>query len=156
MAFEAITIESQEQFDTLVKERLDRHEKEIRTKVGEEYADYENLKANTAKHEEEKTAWETAKAEYETKLTEQTTRIAGFEIDALKVKVVSDAEIPFELRDKAKALLTGSTKEELAASAKSIKELIGNPQFTPPVKDPELGGEKKNPLKDALKDFVDA
>jgi hypothetical protein len=161
MAFEAITIETQEQYDKLVKDRLDRHETEIRGKVSAEYADYEDLKSGAAKHETDRTAWETEKAEYEKKLTaantslaEANTRLTVFQTESMKSKAIKEAGIPVDVWDDAGKLIKGDTEDEIKASAAAIKKLLGGKQQAPPPKKaPELGGGED---KSALKAYKDA
>jgi hypothetical protein len=78
--FEAITIETQEQYDELIKERLTRHEKQIREEVTQKFADYDTVKASAAKYDEDKAAWEGEKGKLTGELNEKTKSLKVFEV----------------------------------------------------------------------------
>jgi hypothetical protein len=146
--FEAITIETQEQYDELIKERLTRHEKQIREEMTQKFADYDTVKASAAKYDEDKAAWEGEKGKLTGELNEKTKSLKVFELAALKDKAIAEADIPGESRDAAKALIKGETEEQLKESAEAVKKLLGTKQGkTPPRKDPELGGDESKVMK---------
>jgi hypothetical protein len=83
--------------------------------------------------------------EFEAATKEFTEKIQQLEVENLKYEVAVDSEIPA----KAIKFLTGSTKEELEASAAELKELFGQPapKKATSVKAPASGG--LNPSEDA-------
>jgi predicted nucleic acid-binding Zn-ribbon protein len=148
--FNPVTIETQEQFDELIKDRLARHKTQIETEVKAGYADYEDLKTKATAYETEKSAWETAKADYEKKLTDATTKLTDatgkltvYETEKLKAKAIKAAGIPAESWEEASKFVKGGTEAELKESAESLKKLLGIPKKTPPRKQSELDGDKK-------------
>lgn len=128
-------ITTQEEFDTAIKDRLERQAKTIRG----EYADYEELKKKSGEWQKEKEAYEKASAKSKedyaalnTKYQEATGKIAAYEADALKTKIAIENKLPLELR----GYLKGSTEEEIKASAEELGKFAKVTQ-APPLADPE-------------------
>ena len=107
------TVESQADFDALVKDRLDRQARK--------YADYDQVKARAAELERATTAHERALAAAEARATTAEAWKADREsADALaqvRDEVASATSIPA-------AALRGSTKEELEQHAEMLKSLL--------------------------------
>jgi len=123
--FQAIT--TQEEFDSRIKDRLERErntaaanaKKEFETKL----AELESLKT-------EKETWTTEKAAFEASVKEKTdniasltaqlsaeqTKVKGFEKENLKRKVAQDAGLPDTLAGR----IQGETEEEMKEDAKSL------------------------------------
>lgn len=129
-------INTQEEFDSLIKDRLARE----RAK----FSDYEDIKSKLAEAQTkiadfEKTI-ESNKKAYD-KLTaesqEKDSKIAGYEADALKTSVAINKKLPFEMRK----YLQGATEEELNASADELLRL------STPV--PPLANHEPEPPKDS-------
>ena len=133
-------INSQEEFDAAIKDRLARQE----TKIRGEYADYEDLKKQAGEWKETKATYEKTiadqKAEYDTlngKYTEATGKIAKLETEGLKTKVAIETGLPVGLFD----YLKGSTEEEIRKSAEELGKFTKGSQ-APPLADPEVDQEK--------------
>lgn len=130
---EFIPINSQEEFDTAIKDRLARQESKIRG----EYAELEKQSKTWATEKESyektiadnKTAYDALNAQY----TEATGKIAGYETEALKTKVAIEAGLPMDLRD----FLTGSTEEEIKASAEKLGKFTTKGSQVLPLANPE-------------------
>lgn len=120
-----ITIDSQDKFDDLVKERLARE----KTKVDE--ALQRATDAETAK-----TAAEQERDALKTEVGELQTKVTGFEsktqLDTWRADVAKTKGVPADV-------LRGTTKEELEAHADEIKPLIKSrgPVLPDPGKTPE-------------------
>lgn len=122
MEFEPI--ETQEDFDRAIKARLERE----RTKVREQYADYDSLKEKAGKLEEaEKKIGELEDAAAK--------RTAADELQKVREKVSKETGVSPEIV----AILGGTDEESLMASAKAIAETYRAP--TAPV----LGETGKQP-----------
>ena len=141
-------IETQEEFDNMIKDRL--------TRERAKFADYDDIKsqladANSKIADFEKTIEKNQKA-YDDLLAasnEKDTKIAGYEADALRTSVVINKKLPFELRK----YLQGSTEEELHASADELLK-FQTPQQVPPLGDPEPKipkDSKQKAMRDMLK-----
>lgn len=102
-------IETQEQFDKMVADRLQRQETKIRT----EYADYEAIKKANAEN-----------AEKLANATEQISglnaKVKGFELSALKGKVAEEMGIPHGLSGR----LSGETEEEIRQDAEKLAPFL--------------------------------
>ena len=135
-------INTQEEFDTAIRDRLGRQESKIRG----EYADYDNLKKQSESWAAEKLSYEKTIADNKTaydalneKLTEATGKIAQYEIDELKTRVASESGLPMELR----SYLKGTTEEEIKSSAEQLGKFTKGGQVLP-LANPE--GEKGKDL----------
>lgn len=125
-------IETQEEFDAAIKDRLHREGETIR----KEYADYDDLKKAKATYEDDKKALEktigegkTRIKELEDQIKESNKKIHGYELDALKTKVATEAGLPFELRGR----LNGDTEEELRKDAENFRKSLGPSREQPRV-----------------------
>ena len=118
-------INTQEEFDAAIKERLDRAGKKIR----EEYNGWtspEGLKELTDKHQEEIQKLTEAHSKdlekyagYEERFTEQTNRIHELEISALKVRIATEMQLPLGAAE----FLQGDDEKSIAESAEKLKKL---------------------------------
>ena len=133
-------INTQEELDKLIGERLASKENKIRA----EYADYEDLKKQVAGWNDEKAAFEKTIADNKTafdeltqKYDDATGKIAQYEADALKTKVAIESGIPAGLFK----YLQGATEEEIRKSAEELGKFTKG--ATAPLADPE-GESLKN------------
>ena len=130
------TIETQEELDKIIGERLSRQ----KTTLEKEYADYGQLKT---RNEELETEIGTLKATIEetgknTKASEQTVadlnaKIAGYETASLRTKIALQNGLPIDLADR----LVGDDEASIKADAERLASLVGNQRPVPPMKDTE-------------------
>lgn len=128
--FKAIT--TQEEFDSMVKERLDRQAKKTADEVKKSFEGWlspDDVKAKTAELEKKL-------AEKDGKLTESkaafdklTAEKKVLELDRAREAAARDAGLPFELAGR----LSGSTADELKADAEALSKLVGAKQSEPYV-----------------------
>lgn len=149
-------INTQEEFDAAIKDRIERAERSVEQK----YADYGKLKDQITKLEDEKKALETRisgfdqeKADVQKKLDEALQKTKDLEKDALKTNAAIEAGLPLDLRNR----LTGETAEAIKADAENLVKIVGGgnsgmnlPGFkgTDPV-----GDDKDRAYRDMLKGF---
>ena len=152
-------IETQEQFDELVKERLAKAKDKAREEVRAEFSDYDDLKQQIAelnekvkataseKDTEIKSLQDQLKASAKEK-DELTGKAKAYELQATKIKVASDMGIPLEMADR----LSGDDEESIKADAENIKDLFGTKQ-TAPLGSYEVSGEPttRDQLRQLLK-----
>lgn len=131
--FEPITINSQEEFDKIVGDRLKRHEKQIRA----EYADYEDLKNAQEK-------WQTEKQGLNEQIAEHQKTIKGMQTTALKEKIARESGIPYELAGR----LNGETEEDIRKDAENMGAFL-KPRQQAPGKNAEPAGDNKEAAKNA-------
>ena len=128
--FKAIT--TQEEFDSMVKERLGKQARKLTEEVRKEFEGWlspDDVKAKTAELEK-------ALAEKDGKLTESkaafdklTAEKKALELDRAKESAARDAGLPFELAGR----LTGTTPDELKADAEALSKLVSGKQSEPYV-----------------------
>lgn len=108
-----VTIESQDAFDGLVKERIAR--------VEAKFADYGDLKKRADEAETAKAAAEQERDAAASRAIEAETKVSGYEsekqITKLRSDIAKEAGVPVNL-------LRGSTKEELEEHAAELKPLL--------------------------------
>lgn len=144
MAEEFKPITTQEEFNAAIKARLERQESTIR----KEYADYEDLKAQGAKFEEEKQAYEKqaqASAEkiasLKKELDESKATVKGLQIKELKSSIAAELGLPAALRDR----IAGETEEEIRKDAEILSEVFAekNRQKLPGFNPEKAPGDDK-------------
>lgn len=129
MSFKAI--ETQEDFDRAIKERLERE----RSSIEKQYADYEDLKKaserlkefegmnyeeNVKKLESELSELKTKYADQDKTVSDLTKRAETAELSILKAKVAHEHNIPYELAGR----LSGSTEEEMQKDAETFSKFV--------------------------------
>lgn len=128
--FKAIT--TQEEFDSMVKERLDRQAKKTAEEVKKTFEGWlspDDVKKATAELEKKL-------AEKDGKLTESkaafdklTAEKKALELDRAREAAARDAGLPFELAGR----LSGTTPDELKADAEALSKLVSAKQGEPYV-----------------------
>lgn len=121
------TIETQEELDRIIQERLSREK--------EKFADYDAIKTRNAELENEigtlkSTIEETNAA---TKTHEQTVadlnkKIAEYETASLRTRIALQNGLPIDLADR----LVGDDEESIKADAERLAGFVGKKQQTPP------------------------
>lgn len=130
MAFK--TIETQEELDNIIKERLERERAKYNGYMSAE--DVQKLKDTyeaTTKADNEK--YSTLEKEKEDLMT----KLKGYEVGTLKTKVALANGLPIGVTD----YLKGETEEELTESAKALSSM-----FTPRGAEPKPKEEEGKPL----------
>lgn len=133
MAFTPIN--TQEEFNEAIKERLAREAKKF-----EGYKSPNELKQIDAdwqkKLDEQKKELDTANgtiAERDKTIAERDAKIKGYETDSVKRRIAREVGLP----DDAVDYLKGEDAEALKKSAESLKQIIGDKPTAPPLADPE-------------------
>lgn len=147
-------IETQEQFDAAITERIARA-KEAARKEFEGYLSPEQQK-KAAEELEKKVRELTGKlteseekyTKSQSELAEQAKKIAKYETDSAKTRIAHELELSYD----AVAYLRGANEEEIRKSAEGLKTIIGN-RSVPPLADPE-GDAGKDGTKAAYKKML--
>lgn len=128
-------IETQDQLDAIIKERLDRAEEKYR-KQYENYTskeDVDKLKASYEKQLSDLNASyvekDKAYADFDKTKAELEAKIATYETNSVKMRVAHETGLPYEMIDR----LKGSNEEEIKKDAESLVKLIGNQNKIPPL-----------------------
>lgn len=132
-------IETQEQLDHIVGERLARERDKVTERLtaeyNEKYSDYDTLKEARAEYDAKIEQLTNSLNEANEKLsgTDQTIgelnkKIAAYETDSAKTRIAIECGIPIELANR----LTGTTEEEIRKDAENLSRLVTQPTYTPP------------------------
>lgn len=145
--FKAIT--TQEEFDRVIQERLNRQKESIE----KQYADYAGIKAANIALETEvgtlkTTLSETSKGteNYDKSISELNAKIAGYETASIRTRIALQHGIPFDLASR----LVGEDEASITADAKKLAELVGNKEPVPPLKGLEPKVDDKDGAYKAL------
>ncbi len=139
------TITTQEEFDSMVKERLDRQAKKTAEEVKKSFDGWlspDDVKTKTAGLEKQLAEKEGKLAESKAAYDKLTAEKKALELDRAREAAARDAGLPFELASR----LSGGSAEELKADAEALSKLVGAKQGEPYVqplfqqKDPSVTG----------------
>lgn len=135
MSQEFKIIETQEQLDAIVGERVKRAKESVR----KEYVDYDKYKEAYDAQESLKKGYEDRIAEMETKYAEtQTTidglnsKIAKYETDSVKTRACIEYGLPLEMAGR----LHGATEEEIMKDASTLSSFVST-KSAPPLRNPD-------------------
>lgn len=127
-------INSQEEFDELIKSRLEREANKVRG----EFADYSAIKASLEAKTKEVEETNGKLSGLQQQVDELNKKLKATETDSVKTRIAYEMKLPQELRDR----LVGTTEAEIRKDAEGLAKLISkqppaplfNPE-TPPAKD---------------------
>lgn len=140
------SIDSQEEFDLRIKDRLQRKEDQIRNEFSELInnlkAENENLKSENSGL---KTNLEKVK-EKDVEIESLRGQIQGYEKSNLKRKVALDYNIPYKLAERIK----GESEDEMIEDAKNLSTYFGKEESVAPLKNPEINTGVSGLYKDLL------
>lgn len=152
-------IETQEQFDAAIKDRLNRqsekHAKEL-SELTAKFADYDGLKTKVTDYEAKiLTLEEGAKThdskvkELEKAIAEKDAKIAAQATAALKAGIAREFNIPEEMASR----INGTTEEEIRKDAETLSKAFGSraPLFNPEL--PSSGDSDEAAYKSLLQDL---
>lgn len=142
-------IETQEELDKIVEERLARERKKTSTDHEAIKTENERLAGELA---EVKKTLEAATAEstgFKAKIEELNGKVSGYETEKMKVKVATQYGLPYDLSSR----LVGSSEDELEADAAKMSELLKSGKEPAPLKstEPATGEDAYKNLLSGLK-----
>lgn len=154
---EFTTIETQEQLDEVIKDRLARSEK----KWQEKYAGYlspDEVKAKTEDLQKQidelgnslNSANKKAKADAEA-IASLEAKTKSYETASVKSRIAHEVGIPFELANK----LSGETEDDIRKDAEALKPFVTQ-KHVAPLRNPEASDIKDDPIHDSLKKLSDS
>lgn len=134
-------INTQEEFDAMIKSRLEREANKVRG----EFADYESIKSSLAERTRENEELKGKISGFETQITDLNSKLSASETGSAKTRIAYEMGLPFELSKR----LTGETEDEIRRDADSLKQLIRQSQPVQPIFKPEFrtGDSKDESLK---------
>lgn len=111
-------IETQEQLDKVIGERLKRAEKQ----AAEKYADYDDLKKQNAQLTEQV-------QKHKATVDELNAKVHQYETASVKTKVALEIGLPYQMASR----LTGDDEKAIRADAEAMVKLIGDNRPTAPL-----------------------
>jgi septal ring factor EnvC (AmiA/AmiB activator) len=143
MSEEFKPINTQEELNAILKERLARQKESIE----KNFADYEQLKKKvgdleSANQKLGQSATESASKliEYEKQIAEKDLKIKGYEANSVKNRIALEVGLPFEMANR----LKGETEEEIRKDAELLFKAIGASKPVAPLANPEVPTDGKN------------
>lgn len=127
------TIETQEELDAIIGERIERAKSSVRKEYDEKYSDYDSIKDQIGKYNSEKESYEKQIKELNDKVSsfdEISAQNKKLQMDSLKVRVALENGLPYQMASR----LNGDDEASIIKDAKMMK------QYMP--------GKKLQPLKD--------
>lgn len=138
---EFVPIETQEQFDAMVKDRVDRAKKSTAKEFETQLKDLESIKEQLTSKDAEVEALKAKISDFESekKANEESYQgmqkeLSELKLKALKTKVAMDAGLPADLADR----LTGDDEETLKADAEKLAPFVGSKKVAPSFKTEEV------------------
>lgn len=132
-------IESQEELDRVISERLKREREKVISEFSEKIKSLESenaeIKANIQKAAEKDGVIEKLEG-----------KIKGYEIAELKRKIALENNIPYTLAGR----IQGETEEEMLEDAKGLSKYFGKKEIVPPLKNPEIGTKPSGAYEELL------
>ena len=144
------TIETQEELDNIVKERIRRER--------EKFGDYDELKKRVSELESENgalkaTVEETKQtiAESDARITELQGQVSNYETASLRTRIALQNGLPYDLADR----LQGADEEALRADAERLAGFMRPATPQAPLRDtePPIGDNKEMQMKQMLRDL---
>lgn len=134
-------IETQEQFDAMVKERVERAKKSAAKEFETQLKDLEGIKEQLTSKDSEIEAlkakitdFEGAKKANEESFNSMQKELSELKLKALKTNVAIEAGLPADLADR----LTGEDEETLKADAEKLASFVGSKKVAPSFKTEEV------------------
>ena len=154
-------IETQEQLDAVIKDRVARAEKSATEKTEEKYKDYispEDFEAKTKELTDKNTELgnslknaEEERDKAKNDLTGLESKVKAYETASVKSRIAHELGIPYELANK----LSGETEDEIRKDAEAMKPFISK-KGTAPLRDPESGDSGSgSETRDSMKKLVE-
>ena len=144
------TIETQEELDNIVKERIRRER--------EKFADYDDLKKRVSELESENSALKSTveddkqtRAGLDAQITELQGQVSNYETASLRTRIALQNGLPYDLADR----LQGADEEALRADAERLASSMRPATPPAPLRDtePPIGGDNTMQMKQMLRDL---
>lgn len=134
------TIETQEELDNIIKDRLDRNTKKVTADVTKQFEGYisPDEAANGKKDLEDKITKLTAQlAEKDTSIADLTAKNTAYETASVKAKIAREYGIPAELADR----ISGTNEAEYKADAENLAKFLTAQKPAAPMFNGEGSGQ---------------
>lgn len=146
-------IETQEELNTIIKDRLDRQQKTIESSIMEKYADYDELKDVKTNLQAKLEELQKESAINKKTIADLTSKVQTHETNSAKMRIAQEYNIPYELSSR----LNGDDEESIRKDAQMLSELVAknNKVQTVPLAstEPSTVDSRKSALKKTLQDI---
>ena len=145
------TIETQEELDNIVKERIRRER--------EKFGDYDDLKKRVSELESENSALKSTveddkqtRAGLDARITELQGQVSNYETANLRTRIALQNGLPYDLADR----LQGADEEALRADAERLAGFMRPATPPAPLRDiePAMGDDKTMQMKQMLRELL--
>lgn len=128
-------IETQEELDNIIKDRLDRNTKKITAEVNKQFEGFisPDEQAKLTKQIEELTAQSKDK---DTQIADLTAKNTEYATAAVKAKIAREYGIPAELADR----ISGTNEDEFKADAENLAKFVAKQSAPAPLFNGDKGG----------------
>ena len=133
MPAEFTPINSQEEFDKAIASRLQRERDKAVKETEERFADYEQIKSDSASWKEKFEKASGQLTEKNAEVDKLNAQVKANETANTRAKVARELGIPFDMADRIK----GETEDEMKEDAKILASFVKSSQPAPPLGDPE-------------------
>lgn len=130
MAEEFKPITTQTDFDSIIKDRLDRNTKSVTDEVTKKFEGYispDDFGARTADLTKKIEDLNAKLAEKDGSIADLTAKNKAYEVGSAKMRIAGEYRIPLELAGR----LSGETEEEIKADAEKLSKFVGHSQTAP-------------------------
>lgn len=146
------TINTQDELDAIIKDRLARNTKTVIDEVSKKFEGYifpDDFGTKTAEMSKEINTLTTALSEKDNTIADLTAKNKAYEIGSVKTKIAREFNIPYELAGR----LNGNTEEEIKADAELFSKFTAS-QSTAPLANANNGAPVENNTAAALRQMV--
>lgn len=150
-------IETQEQFDAMVKDRIARAERATAEKISEKYSDYDTLKtqnndlSNQIAQLTEQIRKQTETIDgNKTVVDDLTAKVQAYETASVKTKIALELGLPYQMAER----LNGTDEESIRKDAEAVMTLIGSKKPVAPLGSGEPVASNSDPLTAAKAEFA--
>lgn len=139
-------IETQEELDKIIVERLKRERSKVEDEFNEKLKAYETqIQELKSENAEVKANLEKA-SEKDTEIEKLQGRIKGYERSEMQRKIALENKIPYNLAGR----IQGDTEEEMLEDAKNLSKYFEKQEVVPPLKNPEINKGESGAYKELL------
>lgn len=139
-------IETQEQLDKIIAERLKRERSKVEDEYKEKINNYETqIQELKSENAQAKANLEKA-SEKDSEIEKLEGQIKGYEKSEMQRKIALENKIPYNLASR----IQGETEEEMLEDAKSLSKYFEKKEVVPPLKNPEINKSQSGAYKELL------
>ena len=118
-------IETQEQLNAIIGERISRAEQ----KAAEKYADYDDLKKQNTEFQQQLQAQTEKIKGHKAESDSLNAKVQSYESSSLKTRIALETGLPYKMAER----LTGDSEEAIRADAEMMLNLMGSKKEVAPV-----------------------